>query len=168
MNLPPHPEKYSAEIVRSDGLIKRVFVNEWMRRIESGGTITIFRPDKEVIWFLKPTEKLYNERKMRVKTVERVLNPESLCDWTNAGTEAINGRECHKFVGKYKFSADKQEAYEICYVEVDSGIRRREVTFNKNGKQVLVVDSLNVQIGPPDSKVFEVPKDYKKTRKILF
>jgi len=51
---------------------------------------------------------------------------------------------------------------------VDSGIRRREVTFNKNGKQVLVVDSLNVQIGPPDSKVFEVPKDYKKTRKILF
>jgi hypothetical protein len=138
-----------------------------MLRVErhlATGQVSIFisRPDKSVIWQLTPESKTYSQTKIP-DNFERILDPYTLCDWTEDGAEIIDGRRCRRFVGRYLDALGPVgSAHEVCFVDSETGVRRRAVTYDKNGKLALTVDCLNAVVGPPPQTVFEMPEEYKR------
>jgi hypothetical protein len=162
-SLPPLPKRYSAEIVRSDGDGSRIFTDGIRQRVEvydaSGiRSIVIARPDRGVAWSLKRGTTVFFETPFSLKVAQRVLDPTSLLDWEEEGTELIEGTECIRYRGRYKSSAGA--AYELCFVEPASGIRRRSVTFDMTGAQKLTVNWHSVNLESPDLEIFEIPQGY--------
>jgi hypothetical protein len=158
---------FIAEMIRSDGDRTMLYVDGWMRRLErcpkSGRpSIFIWRPDKRVIWALAPDVKTYSQTKMP-DDMERAFDPDAVCDWSENGTETIDGRKCRRFVGRYrKVSGPVGDAHEVCFVDVETGMRRRVATYDARGELALTVDYLNAKVGPPSRDVFEMPAGYKR------
>jgi hypothetical protein len=165
--IPPQPTQFAGEIVRSDGERSKVYVDGRMLRVERhlpAGQVSIIisRPDKRVIWALTPESKTYSQTKLP-DNFERIIDPLTLCDWTEDGAEVIDGRRCRRFVGRYvEALGPAGSAHEICFVDAETGVRRRMITYDKNGKLALTVDCLNAVVGPPPRTVFEMPADYKR------
>jgi hypothetical protein len=165
--LPPLPARYSAEVVRSDGDRTILYVDGWMRRLEiypktGHPTIVISRPDKGVIWSFTPHAKTYSQAKLP-RGLERAFDPDTLYDWTEDGTEMIDGRRCRRFVGRYREpSGPIGDAHEVCCVDSNTGMRRRVVSFDVNGDLALTIDYLNAKVGRPSLAVFEMPEGYKR------
>lgn len=161
------PKQYSAEIVRSDGYRSRIFTDGVRQRVELHGatgiqSIVISRPDKGVAWSLMPGSTVFYETPFTQQVAQSVLDPSSLLDWQEEGTEQIDGAECVRYRGRYTRPAGA--AYELCFVERASGIRRRKVTFDKAGSERLTVDWRSVTLEPPDPAVFELPQGYSVER----
>jgi len=159
--LPPLPKKFSAEHIRSDGDRGKVYIDGLRRRFDiqfANGlrSIVIHRPDKRVGWSLMPGCDVFYESPL---TSDEMPDPSTLLDWAQDGTEIIDGRECLRFIGHYTFSAGA--AYEVCYVDRASGIRRREITYDKLGRQALTVDCRSVSLSAPDPSVFELPDGFR-------
>ncbi len=165
--LPPLPPQFSAEIVRSDGDRTKVYLDGSMRRIEmyfqaGQSNIIITRPDKGLMWSLEPEAKTYSQSRLP-KGLDRLLDPDTLCEWTLDGTAVIDGHQCRRFVGRYRGQTGPiGEAYELCFVDVKTQMRRRMVTFDLKGKRALTIDYLNSVVGPPPRAVFELPEGYKR------
>jgi hypothetical protein len=161
------PKQYSAEIVRSDGDRSRVFTDGLRQRIEiyaAGAVqgIVISRPDKGVAWSFMAGSTLFHETPFTQQVAQSVVDPTSLLDWQEDGSEQIDGTECVRYRGRYRFPAGA--AYELCFIERATGMRRRSVTFDKTGAQRLTVDWRSVTFAPPDPAVFEVPQGYSLKR----
>lgn len=97
----------------------------------------------------------FYESSLTVDEVESLPDPATLLDWEGDGSEIIDGHECLRFVGHYTHPAGA--AYEVCYVDQISGIRRRMITYNQLGREALTVDCQSVTLGPPEPSVFELP-----------
>lgn len=169
--LPPLPKSYSAEMARSDGDRSLLFVDGWTRRLEfypkSGQpSIVISRADKRVIWSLSLETKTYSETKMPAG-MERAFNPDTLYDWCEDGVEMIDGRMCRRFVGRHReASGPIGDAHEVCFVDADTGMRRRVLTFDVKGTLALTIDYLNAKVGAPSPDLFEMPEGYKRRRRV--
>jgi hypothetical protein len=162
--LPPLPRAYSVESVRSDdGERTRLYVDGWMERIEMPDehTIIITRPDLGVIWTLDTQARTYRQSKLPAR-LDEAFNPDMLDEWTQDGTEKIDGRSYLRFVGRSKNPDFGGAISEVCFLDPKTHIRRRIVTFNKSGKCVLTIDSVNAVVGPPAHELFDMPEGYKK------
>lgn len=166
--LPPFPESYTTEMVHSDGDRTLLYVDGWLRRLEmypKGGrtSIIISRSDKRVIWSLTPDTKTYSQGKMP-EGMERAFDPDTLYDWSEDGTETIDGRRCRRFVGRYRETGGRiGDAHEVCFVDAKTGMRRRVDSYDGKGKLVATIDYLNAKVGPPPRHVFEMPAGYKRS-----
>jgi hypothetical protein len=141
-----------------------VYVDGLRRRFDirfANGTrsIVIHRPDKGIGWSLMPGCEVFYESPLASDVVESLHDPTTLLDWIQDGTEIIDGHECLRFVGHYTFPAGT--AYEVCYVDQISGVRRRMITYDKLGRQALTVDCRSVSLGPPEPSVFELPDGFR-------
>jgi hypothetical protein len=166
--IPPPPTQLIADLVRSDdGNRSRIYMDGWMRRIEvrdhnGQASIIITRPDKGLIWMLSPDTKTYQQSKLP-KNFERAFDPYTVCDWTEDGIEIIDGRRCRRFVGRYLSTIGPVGlAHEFVFIDAKTGVHRRTVTYDKNGKLGITCDCLNATVGPPPPSVFEMPKGYKR------
>jgi hypothetical protein len=168
------PKRYSAKLVGSDGDHTMLYVNGWMRRLEfypriGRPNIVISRPDKGVIWSLDPQTKTYSQAKLPLH-LEGAFDPDTLYDWTEDGTEIIDGRKCRRFVGRYRGPKGPTEEVEICYVDARAGMRRRVSAYDEKGKLVPVMDYLNAKVGAPPRNIFDMPEGFKRAydrRKVL-
>lgn len=157
------PKQYSAEVVRSDGHRSLIFTDGVRQRVEYYSpaglqTIVISCPDRGVAWSLNPGSTICYETPFTQQVAESLVDPASLLDWQEEGTEQIEGAECARYRGRYTFHAGA--AHELRFVERGTGMPRRSVTFDKTGAQRLTVDWRSVTLGPPDPAMFEVPPGY--------
>lgn len=161
--LPPFPESYSVEIVRSDGARSVVYVDGETRRVEKypkkgNPMILVSRADEGVIWSLSADGKTCT-RVPKPAGGKGVVDPDALLDWTEDGEESIEGRRCRRFVGRsLETSRSSGGAHEVCYVDAETGIPRRKVTFDAKGEVGVTIDYVNVRMGPPPRVVFELPE----------
>jgi hypothetical protein len=169
--LPPLPRQFSAEIVRSDeGGRLRLFVDGPFQRSEdytqSGQKcVAISRPNElgGVIYTLDNQRMTYEQVQYSKADFAAEANTDALCDWKVDGTERIDGRECLRFIGHYRWHS--AQGYQVCYVDTQTQMRRRMVTFDEAGEKCLTVDYLDAVVGPPDPNLFELPKGYKKVKR---
>jgi hypothetical protein len=167
--LPQRPKRYSAKVVRSDGEPTGLVYADGPKgrqetRLPDGNTILISRPDKGVIWTLRPETKTYSQVKFTKDMVKRAARfVESLYDWRADGTEVIDRRRCLRFLGSYRQGTGPSGgAHEVQYFDAKTHMPRRFVTFDMNGKKALTVDFLNIVLGPQPRELFEIPAGYKR------
>ena len=156
-------------MVRSDERQRTMlYVGKGMERMDT------ILPNGEVIdimisWSVKgcmrwldPLNKTYKQVKLP-KNLNRRFNPDALYDWNEEGFATIDKRKCHKFVGRLKrLKGEVSKSYELCFIDVKTGMQRRRAGYGENGEAGVVMDYLNSKIGPPPRKLFEMPKGYKR------
>lgn len=154
------PEEYSMTLIHpraSMGEMK-VFTSGGKKRMkgERNGNpfISIYRKDKKLTYFLDPEKKTY---------IEHPISPYELdldefrakAEWQPLGTEKIRGVDAKKFEATAFFKNRRIKM--IYWIDPKTKFPLRRVVGN--GRPT---DFSNVQPGPQDAKLFEVPADYKK------
>lgn len=162
----PLPRQYSAETVRSDGDKGRIFTDGQKLRTEQTvndvTTISLWRPDVGKGYRIALATNTYTTHAITPEMEAALaVHVEDDVEWEHVGTEPFGAR-----------SVDVYDVYEIgtarrrsrIHVDCETGIRWKEVTFNKLGKEVLTIETKNVAIGPPPPSVFELPPGLKEIR----
>jgi hypothetical protein len=159
----PLPDQYSAEIVRSDGESARVFIDGEMRRTEAlvagARNIVIARPDLGEIYTILPDRGAYMRSRLNQEMLSLLREGEEDEEWEFIGDEALNGEPVRKYRA---YVAGSPSPDRIVFIQPHTGIRLRTVTLNRNGAEVLTVDTRNVVIGAPPKALFEVPGGLKQ------
>jgi len=166
--VPPLPKDYSAEMICPDGDRTVLYVRGVMERFEMypktrPPRIAIRRPDKGVEWSLLPHTNTYSETVLPsasefrdiAATLGRMLEQE----WKDDGTEMIAGRRCWKFVGWNREAIFSRDSHIVCYVDAQTGTRRRECHYDVSGELVATIDYL---AGSPPRRLFELPEGCKR------
>ena len=120
-------------------------------------SILIGRPDKGVLWSLTPHNKTYSQKTLP----KREPGFDDIYDWTEDGSAVIDGRKCRRFVGRHRDTSVTVDAHQVCFVDVKTGMHRRIVGYVK-GEAALTIDYLSSAVGPLPSRLFEMPKGYKR------
>ena len=165
--LPPFPKSYKCEMVRSDDRIRTVaYIDGDKKRFDETNKmgqpeIVIYRRELGVMWKLYPHTKTYFQSKLDLR--RRVVNPDTFYDWKEEGFKIINKRKCRRFVGREPESCwPYDDAREIYFIDAETGMRRRAITYNLVGTLCLTVDWLNAEVGPQPKAIFEVPKNFRR------
>jgi hypothetical protein len=132
---------------------------------DQGNMVMIFRRDKNLGWTLNPDKKLYMERPLNEKEMERTTK--KFIDSRNEkvlGTEKISGFKCTKkeVETTVEFMGYKQTIKTIVWVSkrLDMPIR----TMSQDGS---ITELRNIKEGAPAAKYFEVPREYKKVSNMM-
>jgi hypothetical protein len=162
------PRQFTADVARSDGDRSRIFSDGVRQRVKRHGpdgvqSIVIGRPDRGVAWSLVPGSRAVYETPLAPEAAQSTLDPTSVLDWQEEGAERVDGVECVRYRGNYEVAA-AGAAYELCFVERATGVRRRSVTFDATGAERLTVEWSSVTLEPPDPTVFEIPEGYSVER----
>ena len=127
--------------------------------------VWIFRRDKKIAWYLNPEKKLYLEKPLNEKEMERTAK--NFVDSKNEkvlGTEYINGYECTKkeVETTVNYMGYKSTSKSITWIskKLDVPIR----TQSQNGS---INELRNIKERSTSSKYFEVPKDYKQVSNMM-
>lgn len=162
----PLPLQYSAEILRSDGDESRVYIDGAKKRVEQTiagvTTIVIWRPDRGEGYRIEADSQRYSTTPItsEMKAMAAMDVEESL-EWEHVGTEPFGSRTVDIFDVFGKGEAGRRSRV---YVDSETRIRWKEVTFNRLGREVLVIEARNVEIGPPSASVFELPPGLREIR----
>jgi hypothetical protein len=157
VTLPGLPAEYAATLVRSDGDRTRIALRSDRRRVETEFKdgrrhIVIARGDLGVGWVWQDSDP-WLETPLDWRAVAGGGDPSQALSWTEAGMAEIDGQPCRHFVGSPDGSGGVQQE---CFV-LSSGIRRRTVSYRTDGTVGIVIDCLDVLVGPPPPEVFELP-----------
>jgi hypothetical protein len=160
----PLPVQYSAEIIRSDGNISKVYLDGTKRRVEqtiNGVTrISIWRPDLGEVYGIEWDAQTYTSHTITTERITTLCaDVEEDVEWEYVATEPFGSRT----VEVYDIFTERTERRRArVYVDSETHIRWKEVTFNKLGREVMTIETKNVAIGPPPSSVFELPPGLRK------
>lgn len=162
----PLPLQYSAEIIRSDGDRGRVYIDHKKRRTEQtvGGmtTMTIWRSDLGKCYGIECDTQVYDMTPITPEMEATAsVDVEDDVEWEHVGTEKLGSRTVDVFD---VFAKGTARCRSRVYVDVKTHIRWKTVTFNKLGKQVLIVETKNAVMGPPPASVFELPSGLREIR----
>ena len=162
----PLPRQYSAEIVRSDGDTGRVFVDGMMCRTQANvdgrmTNIVISRSDRSCLYTIFPDTNAYMTSPLTDEMLSIVESEGMDEEWEFVGDETLDGVTVKRFNA---FLPGQSHPHCVLYVHPETGIRVRTVTFNRNGDEVLTIETRNVEIGPPPKELFEIPEGMKQFR----
>ncbi len=165
-SLPPRPESYIADIVRSDGRWSRVYRDRGQMRVElyNGETCTqIF------IWLdtgsgytLTPASRTYTSHFQPGANLASLAGQASPLSWRLTGQEAIEGTLCSRYEGS--LPAELDQPINVTYVDNSTHLTRRSYSMNRIGEIALTVEWRNVVVGPSPPDVFAIPTDYQQAR----
>ena len=156
----PLPSQYSAELVRSDGGTIKVYLDAMKQRIEHAvagvtTTIVIWRPDLGKSFMVETSTQTYFTSPITAEVEASVLTDvEDDIEWKHVGSEELDST-CVDVYDVYEKGKANRRAR--IWMDSETHIRLRKVTFNQLGKQVLVIEAKNVVMGPPPASVFELP-----------
>jgi hypothetical protein len=122
------------------------------------GTLMITRRDKEVTWNLMPIQKMYMETKHRAAREQTTGMPADVTV-SQVGPETVEGVA----TTKYKVLMKDGTAGGFMWFTAE-GIMLKMDGVQKDGKDSsrMTITLKNLQIGPQDPELFEVPSDYTK------
>lgn len=125
-------------------------------------SVVITRPDIGKNYMLMPAMGMYRE--MDTKALQEAGSSDlDFSEASEVGREAINGYDCTKYKAKFQ---DKQGGRGGGYYWVsDDGILMKIDMIFQNRKQKgqrMVLEMLELEIGPQDPSEFEVPASYSK------
>lgn len=151
---------FSADIVSAHGketMTGKIYVGRDKMRFESAGMVSITRMDKKVVWLLMPTEKMYMEQAIRLDNVVPSAEPAAgEVERTLLGTETVNGKAANKYRITVQTDGKKHSMYH--WLAADSGLPLKMAAIDGSWWQ----EYRNIQVGEPDTALFEVPAGYKK------
>jgi hypothetical protein len=136
------------------------------RELNDGGekSILILRPDKNLVWNLVPSEKMY----MEIAAGKDRSSKDDLSQYdieqTPAGEETIDGLRTRKskvIMKERKPNGDKLGGFwwttrEGIVVKMDL------LSIEKGSKERIKSELTNLQVGRQDPKLFEIPPGYQK------
>lgn len=135
----------------------KLFVSGDKSRVDTPEGITISRMDKKVVWVLMPQQMMYMEQPLdqrsAASTQERV---DGEIERKIVVNEKVNGRNTTKYLVTYK-AKDKNESL---FQWIDETVRIPVKTAAVDGSWSN--EFKNIQTGPQDAGLFEIPSGYKK------
>lgn len=134
----------------------KIIVAEDRMRLEKGGTVTITRLDKKVVWLLIPAQKMYMEQSFRPENI--VPAPEATAGEAGRellGKEAVNGRMANKYLVTVRMGG-KRSSF-LLWVAADAPLPLKTAAEDGAWTQ----EYRNVDVGEPDPALFEIPDGYK-------
>jgi hypothetical protein len=151
---------FSADLVTVTGNEKmegKVFVGNEKMRFETEDMITITRIDKQVIWMLMPSEKMYMEQRVSKGNVVPSNEPApGELERVHLGTEMVGGKAADKYRITVNNNGQKDEFFQ--WIAKDSGFPVKMAAVDGSWWQ----EYRNLVIGEPPSSVFELPAGYQK------
>jgi len=151
---------FSADIVSAHGkdtFQGKIFVSTGKMRMEAAGVVTITRMDKNVVWMLMPTEKMYMEQPIRLDQVVPSSEPAAgEVERTLLGQETVNGQLANKYRITVMTNDKRNSFYQ--WIAVDSMMPVRTAALDGSWWQ----EFRNIRAGEPDAALFEIPAGYKK------
>ncbi|MBA2115091.1 hypothetical protein [Bremerella alba] len=162
----PMPQKYSAELVRSDGITLRIIIDEPLRRTETHAhgniTISIVRPDKGIMYSVLPQQSKYMSMPLSPESLSAMTDSNPTDElWTFECNDTINGITVSKYA---VFARDVVDPTGYVHVDTTTGLRLKKVTLNSLGDEVLTVKAVNVSYEVPPRDCFEPPADYREVK----
>ncbi|MGA8178794.1 MAG: DUF4412 domain-containing protein [Desulfobacterales bacterium] len=131
----------------------------------AGNMVWIFRRDKKIAWYLNPEKKLYFEKPLDEKEMERTAK--KFVDSKNEkvlGTEYINGFECTKkeVDTTVSYMGYKSTSKSIAWIskKLDMPIRTQSQDGSMN-------ELRNIKERSTSAKYFEVPNGYKQVSNMM-
>ncbi len=119
--------------------------------------ITISRMDKNVVWNIMPSEKMYIEMPFNPSTAPKTdVNIEGEIDREHLGSEIIDGHPTKKYLITFKTGNQTQKIHQWLATDINFPIKTADP--NKEWIQ----EYKNVKIGVQPDKLFEVPEGYSK------
>ena len=151
---------FSAEIVTKNnaGTFEgKIYSAKDKTRMDMPQSSVITRLDKNVVWILMPSEKMYIEQP--IKPENTAMKPGKLPGETRrelVATEKVNGQNTEKF--KITYSAGGKTETIFQWIAKDSGIPIK--TSALDGKWSY--EYKDIKTGSQNTALFELPKDYAK------
>lgn len=150
----------SKQIVSSNMTITgKTYVKGELERKETNGPtaqIMISRPDKGVVWILKPAEKSYTEMKMRGPKGNMLEKLKQIPNFKKIGTAKVAGYLCDK----YTFNDTKNNITGTAYISAQLS-HELKVDANMMGMKTML-ELKNIKEGNQAISLFSIPKGYKK------
>lgn len=160
----PLPLQYSAKVIRSDGDSLNVYLDGAKRRVEQTvngvTTVTIWRPDLGEFYGIEWEAQAYTTHAITADS-ETLMSADVEYDveWEFVATELFGP---HTVDAYDVFARNTNRRRARVYVDCETHIRWKKVTFNKLGKEVLTMETTNVESGPPPASVFELPPGFRE------
>lgn len=128
-------------------------------QMQGMSTITIERRDKQVSWMLMPAQRMYMERSIAEAREQMRDGPAQDVTISEVGKETLEGFE----TTKYKLLMKDGGAGGFMWFTPE-GIAIKMDLLQKQGKKKsrMTITLTNLQIGPQDPALFEVPNGYNK------
>jgi hypothetical protein len=120
-------------------------------------TVTILRRDRQVGWMLMPAQKMYREMDIAKAREQSASAPRDQVEITAEGTDSVEGHAATK----YRMVMKDRSAGGFIWITAE-GIPVKMDMLSKSGaeKSRVTVTLKNLQIGPQDSQLFDVPQGY--------
>lgn len=137
----------------------KLYVTERAMRsegVENGNSfVLILRRDKSLMWSLSPDTKLYSEQKFgdAPTSVELSATTDPHCKVEKQ--EEMSGYQCEKQVCSTSLGTGHQRLIETRWAAVELG---GYVIKSTDGYET--IELTNIDVGPQDSSLFELPGDY--------
>lgn len=151
---------FSADVVSTFGKETsrgKIFVYGLKMRYENGGTISITRMDKNIVWVLMPTEKMYMEQDIKLQNVVPGADyGAEEVERTLLGNETVNGYVCEKY--RIVVRMDKQKQKFLQWLSVNGAMPVKIAAEDGKWSQ----EYRNISPEEPDQELFEIPKNYQK------
>lgn len=151
---------FSADMVSTSpegSFTGKIYVSGEKSRMETAGAITISRMDKKVAWMLMPAEKMYMEHALDIRSAAGAQEKmEGEIERIAEGKETINGRA----TTKYRVTYEAQGKREVVFQWIDGAEQVPVKTAAIDGSWSM--EFKNMQAGPQDQALFEIPAGYQK------
>lgn len=135
----------------------KIYVSGEKSRMEMAEAITISRLDKKVAWMLMPSEKMYMEQPLDMRSAAGAQEKmEGEISRVAEGKETVNGRA----TTKYRVTYEAQGRRETVFQWLDEAAHIAVKTAAVDGSWSM--EFKNIQTGPQDQALFEIPAGYQK------
>jgi len=161
INASSYALEYSADaVITSSGqkMHGKMYASEDRFRMEMTSPqkmITISRMDKNVIWNIMPSQKMYIEMPFDPNTAPKT-DIKGEIDRKLLDTETIDGHPTEKYLVTFKNGGQTQKIHQWLATDINFPIK----TAAPDNKWVQ--EYKNIKVGPQPDKLFEVPEGYTK------
>lgn len=153
-------QEFSADMVSTtkDGKFTgKIFAAKDKVRVEVPESITITRMDKNVMWMLMPSEKMYMEHPFDPRNVTATSEKVSgEIERKLIGQETVDG----KMTTKYRVTYEAEGVKETIFQWIDNASRIPVKTAAVDGSWMM--EYKNLKIGAQPDSLFEIPAEYQK------
>lgn len=155
--------EFSADMVTKAGkgqeMSSKMYMkaNKFRMEMKGADSYSIVRQDKNLMWMMTPSQKMYMEMKVdpkqNPKVEEKVKGEVSR---KLLGSETINGHPSKKYEVTYKEGKTEEKMYQWFATDIKFGIKSAAIDGSWS------TEFKNIKMGSQPDSLFEVPAGYQK------